>query len=53
VRAADKFGQMAGPLIVGALSSILSMGASLAVIGLFCLGAAALFALFAPRHPEH
>ncbi|MDR0441543.1 MAG: MFS transporter [Candidatus Accumulibacter sp.] len=49
MRAADKLGQMAGPLIVGLLFGILSMPASFAVIGLVCLFVALPFALFAPR----
>jgi predicted MFS family arabinose efflux permease len=49
MRAADKFGQMAGPLIAGALFGVLDMHTSLAVIGLFCLSAVLPFALFAPR----
>jgi predicted MFS family arabinose efflux permease len=51
LRAADKFGQMAGPLLVGTLFSILSMSTSLALTGLLCLAATLLFARFAPRNP--
>ncbi|MDR0354934.1 MAG: MFS transporter [Deltaproteobacteria bacterium] len=52
LRAADKFGQMSGPLIVGALFGFLSMHESLAVTGLFCLAAVLPFALFAPSRPS-
>ncbi|MDR0674382.1 MAG: MFS transporter [Zoogloeaceae bacterium] len=52
MRAADKFGQMAGPLVVGALFGLLSMHKSLALTGLLCLAAILPFALFAPRDKE-
>jgi predicted MFS family arabinose efflux permease len=52
MRAADKFGQMAGPLVVGALFGLLSMHKSLALTGLLCLAATLPFALFAPRDKE-
>lgn len=48
MRAADKLGQMAGPLIVGAMFGTAGMGASLAVTGAIYLGATVLFLLFAP-----
>jgi hypothetical protein len=54
LRAADKFGQMAGPLIVGALFGLLNMRESLAITALACLAAALPFAFFAPRRvPGH
>jgi predicted MFS family arabinose efflux permease len=49
MRAADKLGQMAGPLIVGALLGVLGMNASLTVTGLLCLAATLPFAFLAPR----
>jgi predicted MFS family arabinose efflux permease len=49
LRAADKLGQMAGPLIIGVLFGVLSVHASLTVTGLFCLVAVLPFAFFAPR----
>jgi predicted MFS family arabinose efflux permease len=54
MRAADKFGQMAGPLIVGALFGLLNMRESLAITALACLAAALPFAFLAPRRvPGH
>jgi predicted MFS family arabinose efflux permease len=48
MRAADKLGQMAGPLIVGAMFGGAGMGASLAVTGVIYLCATLLFLVFAP-----
>jgi predicted MFS family arabinose efflux permease len=51
MRAADKLGQMAGPLLVGAMFGTAGMGASLAVTGAIYLGATLLFLLLAPGRP--
>lgn len=48
MRAADKLGQMAGPLIVGGMFGLMGMGASLAVTGAIYMGATVAFWLFAP-----
>lgn len=48
LRAADKLGQMAGPLIVGMLFGTAGMGAGLALTGLIYLSATVLFLAFAP-----
>lgn len=48
LRAADKLGQMAGPLVVGMLFGTAGMGAGLAVTGLIYLAATLLFLAFAP-----
>ncbi|WP_176456928.1 MFS transporter [Bordetella genomosp. 5] len=48
MRAADKLGQMAGPLVVGAMFGAAGMGAGLAITGVIYLVATALFLLFAP-----
>lgn len=51
MRAADKLGQMAGPLMVGALFGTAGMGASLAITGLVYLCATFVFMAFAPARP--
>ncbi|ANN67282.1 MFS transporter [Bordetella bronchialis] len=51
MRAADKLGQMAGPLMVGALFGTAGMGASLAITGLLYLAATLVFLVFAPGRP--
>ncbi|OZI57172.1 MFS transporter [Bordetella genomosp. 1] len=48
MRAADKLGQMAGPLVVGAMFGAAGMGAGLAITGVIYLVATTLFLLFAP-----
>jgi predicted MFS family arabinose efflux permease len=48
MRAADKLGQMAGPLMVGALFGSAGMGASLAITGVVYLAATLIFLGFAP-----
>jgi hypothetical protein len=48
MRAADKLGQMAGPLMVGALFGTAGMGASLAITGAVYLAATFVFLAFAP-----
>lgn len=48
LRAADKLGQMAGPLVVGALFGAHGLGLGLALTGGIYLAATALFLLFAP-----
>jgi hypothetical protein len=48
LRAADKLGQMAGPLVVGALFGAHGLGLGLALTGAIYLAATALFLLFAP-----
>lgn len=48
MRAADKLGQMAGPLVVGAMFGAAGMGAGLAMTGLIYLAATLLFLFFAP-----
>jgi predicted MFS family arabinose efflux permease len=48
MRAADKLGQMAGPLLVGALFGTAGMGASLAITGVVYLAATFVFLAFAP-----
>ncbi|MFJ3463682.1 MFS transporter [Achromobacter spanius] len=52
MRAADKLGQMAGPLVVGAMFGAAGMGAGLAATGLIYLCATMLFLLFAPARPR-
>jgi predicted MFS family arabinose efflux permease len=52
MRAADKLGQMAGPLVVGALFGTAGMGASLAITGVIYLAATGLFLMFAPGRPR-
>ncbi|ARP81986.1 MFS transporter [Bordetella genomosp. 8] len=51
MRAADKLGQMAGPLMVGALFGTAGMGASLAITGVVYLAATMVFFIFAPGRP--
>lgn len=48
LRAADKLGQMAGPLVVGAMFGAAGMGAGLAITGVIYLVATLLFLAFAP-----
>lgn len=48
LRAADKLGQMAGPLVVGALFGAHGLGLGLALTGGIYLAATSLFLLFAP-----
>jgi predicted MFS family arabinose efflux permease len=48
LRAADKLGQMAGPLVAGAMFGVAGMGEGLAVMGLIYLAATLLFLAFAP-----
>ncbi|MCY1199086.1 multidrug resistance protein [compost metagenome] len=48
MRAADKLGQMAGPLVVGAMFGAAGMGAGLAATGIIYLCATLLFLMFAP-----
>jgi hypothetical protein len=48
LRAADKLGQMAGPLVVGALFGAHGLGPGLALTGAIYLAATALFLAFAP-----
>jgi predicted MFS family arabinose efflux permease len=48
MRAADKLGQMAGPLVVGTMFGAAGMGAGLALTGAIYLVATLLFLLFAP-----
>lgn len=48
MRAADKLGQMAGPLIVGTMFGLMGMGAGLAVTGAIYLSATLAFWAFAP-----
>lgn len=48
MRAADKLGQMAGPLIVGTMFGLMGMGAGLAVTGMIYLSATLAFWIFAP-----
>lgn len=48
MRAADKLGQMAGPLIVGSMFGLMGMGAGLAVTGAIYLCATLAFWFFAP-----
>lgn len=52
MRAADKLGQMAGPLVVGAMFGAAGMGAGLAATGVIYLCATVLFLLFAPARPR-
>jgi predicted MFS family arabinose efflux permease len=52
MRAADKLGQMAGPLVVGAMFGAAGMGAGLAATGVIYLCATMLFLLFAPARPR-
>uniref|UniRef100_UPI0039EF45A5 MFS transporter n=1 Tax=Bordetella sputigena TaxID=1416810 RepID=UPI0039EF45A5 len=52
MRAADKLGQMAGPLMVGALFGTAGMGASLAITGAVYLAATLIFLAWAPGHPS-
>ncbi|ALM85834.1 MFS transporter [Bordetella sp. N] len=48
MRAADKLGQMAGPLMLGALFGSIGMNTSLAIVGGVYLAATLLFLLLAP-----
>ncbi|WP_323018716.1 MFS transporter [Castellaniella sp.] len=48
LRAADKLGQMAGPVVVGVLFGVAGMGTGLALTGLIYLLATLLFLAFAP-----
>jgi len=48
LRAADKLGQMAGPLLVGAMFGAVGMAQGLAATGLIYLAATLLFLAFAP-----
>ncbi|SSZ56854.1 Uncharacterised protein [Bordetella parapertussis] len=48
MRAADKLGQMLGPLLIGALSGPLGMGAAMAALGMMYLGATLWFVLARP-----
>lgn len=48
LRAADKLGQMAGPVVVGLLFGVSSMGSGLALTGLIYFLATLLFLVFAP-----
>jgi predicted MFS family arabinose efflux permease len=50
MRAADKLGQMGGPLVVGLMFGSVGMGAGLAVTGLIYLVATLIFLLFAPAN---
>ncbi len=52
MRAADKFGQMLGPLLVGALLAWVSLPVGLAGVGLIYLLATLAFWRFAPRRPK-
>ena len=52
MRAADKFGQMAGPLFVGTLFTMMGIASGLAITGLAYMLAAIAFALVAPAGPE-
>ncbi len=54
MRAADKLGQMAGPLVVGTMFGLMGMGAGLAVTGVIYLSATLAFWAFAPgaRRPQ-
>ncbi|MEI2416353.1 MFS transporter [Orrella sp. JC864] len=49
MRAADKLGQMIGPLFVGALFTLVGVGAGLAVTGMVYLAATLLFVAVAPN----
>jgi predicted MFS family arabinose efflux permease len=49
MRAADKFGQMLGPLVVGGLFASVGISGGLAVTGALYLVATFAFMLFAPR----
>lgn len=49
MRAADKFGQMLGPLLLGGLFAVIGIGAGLATTGLLYLLATFVFLAFAPR----
>ncbi|MCC2597571.1 MFS transporter [Pusillimonas sp. MFBS29] len=49
MRAADKFGQMLGPLLVGGLFASVGISGGLALTGVFYLLATLLFLLVAPR----
>ncbi|WP_394065606.1 MFS transporter [Alcaligenes sp. WGS1538] len=52
VKAADKLGQMAGPLVVASLYGAVGMGAGLALTGMIYLLATLLFMMFTPRPPK-
>lgn len=52
MRAADKFGQMAGPLFVGTLFTMMGIASGLAITGLAYMLAAIAFALVAPARAE-
>lgn len=52
VKAADKLGQMAGPLVVASLYGAVGMGAGLALTGAIYLLATLLFMMFAARAPK-
>lgn len=52
MRADDKFGQMAGPLFVGTLFTMMGIASGLAVTGLAYMLAAIAFALVAPAGLE-
>lgn len=52
VKAADKLGQMAGPLVVASLYGTVGMGAGLALTGAIYLLATLLFMMFAARAPK-
>lgn len=52
MRAADKLGQMAGPLVVGAMFGAAGMGAGLAATGIIYLCATLLFLVLAPARPR-
>ncbi|MGY6268566.1 MFS transporter [Achromobacter denitrificans] len=52
MRAADKLGQMAGPLVVGAMFGAAGMGAGLAATGIIYLCATLLFLMLAPARPR-
>lgn len=48
MRAADKLGQMLGPLLIGAVSGPLGMGAAMTALGIMYLGATLWFVLARP-----
>lgn len=53
MRAADKVGQMLGPLVVAGLFAMISMSAGLALTGVLYLVASLVFMFGAPRNPDH
>lgn len=53
MRGADKFGQMLGPLVVGALFAGMGMAAALVITGLVYLAGTLAFWLVAPRDRAH